>query len=350
MPGTVSLQFKVNGKDSLMPYLTEFSYTEAVGELDGLTATVMFPSAAMDDLQALLEPGHPFKLELYDEKSKVTEREGDIIAVSFFRRRQGIQATLIGVNYLHRLRTEHVTEIWEKAHDAIVKAVAGRAKPSLTPKVQGVDATPEVTFQQNETDAVFLMRLAREHNYYCRVVSKELHFGRRDLAYGSPVTITWPDDFVEVRLTANLKDHLNEVQVFWGDHEKDGTKDTKVKYSTAPTATNSGGKMGIDLGKSKFGKKISVIGGMETPYYKNQSLAKAKAKAELDAAAMDFVEGVVSCFHGEPKAACGAKLTLKKACWPFEGSFIITKVEHRRSHEGTITTEITFKANSLPKP
>jgi phage protein D len=350
MPGNVNLILKIDGKDTLMPYLTAFSYTEAVGELDGLTATVMFPNSVMDVVQPLLEPGHTFKLELYENKAKVTEREGDIIAVSFYRRRQGIQATLIGVNYLHRLRTDHVTEIWEKAHDAIVKAVAGRAKPSLTPKVQGIDATPEVTFQQNETDAVFLMRLAREHNYYCRVVAKELHFGRRDMAYGAAVTIAWHNDFVDIRLTANLKDHLNEVQVYWGDHEKDGTKDTKVTYAKAPTATNATGKLGLAIGETKFGKKTAVIGGMETPYYMNQSLAKAKAKADLDAAAMDFIEGVVTCFKGQPKAACGAKLTIKDAGWPFEGKFIITKVEHRRSHEGTFSTDITFKANSLPKP
>jgi phage protein D len=348
MPGNANLVLKINGKDSLMPYLTDFSYTEAVGELDGLTATVVFPTSAMDKIQSLLEPGHTFKLELYENVAKVNEREGDIIAVSFYRRRQGVQATLIGVNYLHRLRTEHITEIWEKAHDSIVKAVAGRAKPSLTPKVQGVDATPEVTFQQNETDAVFLMRLAREHNYYCRVVAKELHFGRRDMAYGTAVTIAWQQDFVDIRLTANLKDHLNEVQVFWGDHEKDGTKDTKVTYSTPPKATNTPGKLGIAIGKTKFGKKTSIIGGMATPPYKNQSLAKAKA--DLDAAAMDFIEGVVTCFKGEPKAACGAKLTIKNAGWPFEGKFIITKVEHRRSHEGTFSTDITFKANSLPNP
>lgn len=349
MSNNTSLTLKVDGKDTLMPFITAFSYTEAVGELDGLTATFMLPGeAATKEMMAACEPGLPFKLELYSGGTKDTEREGDIIAVSFFRRRQGLQVTLIGVNYLHRMRTEHITEIWEKAHDSIVKDIAGRAKPSLTPKVQGIDATPEVTFQQNETDAVFLMRLAREHNYYCRVVAKELHFGRRDLAYGSPVKITWGVDFQEIRLTANLKDHLNEVQVFWGDHEKDGTKDTKVKYSTAPKATNSGGKMGMDLGKSAFGKKVSVIGGMESPYYKNQSLAKAKGKADLDAAAMDFVEGIAYC-HGLPKAACSAKLTIKDAAWPFAGDFIITKVEHRRTHDGSLTTDITFKANSLPK-
>ena len=83
--------------------------------------------------------------------------------------------------------------------------------------------------------------------------------------------------------------------------------------------------------------------------YKNQSEAEAKAKAELDAAATDFVEGVATC-RGIPGAACGAKLTIQEAGWPFEGNFIITKVFHEASPEGKIKkTEITFKANSLPK-
>ncbi len=350
MANLISIDLKIDGKDDLMPYLVEVSYTEAVGELDGLTATLVIPGEGMNskDLDALIEPGVPFTLSLIKDGSPVTEREGDIIAVSYHRRRHGFQITLIGVNYLHRLRAEHITQIWEDPHDSIVKTIAGRASPSLTAKVQGVDATADYTFQQNETDAVFLMRLAREHNYYCRVVGKELHFGRRDLAYGTAVTISWNVDLQEIRMTANLKDHLNEVQVFWGDHETDGTAQTKVTYSTPPTATNSGGKMGIDLGKSAFGKKVSVIGGFESPYYKNQSQAKAKAQADLDAAAMDFVEGVAHCL-GIPDAACGAKLTIKDVAWPFEGDFIITKVEHRMTKERAVTTDITFKANSIPK-
>ena len=345
-----AVELSIKGKTTLMPYLREVSYTEAVGELDGLTANLTLSSEIMvdGDLNALLEPGLAFKLKFLRDGSPVMEREGDVIAVSYYRRRHGVEVTLIGVNYLHRLRSAHVTQIWEDPHDKIVKTIAGRAKPSLTAKVQGVDATADFTFQQNETDAVFLMRLAREHNYYCRVVSKELHFGRRDLAYGSPITLKWGEELQEVRVTANLKDHLNEVVVYWGDHEKDGTKQTKVVYSTAPSPTNSGGKMGVDLGKKAFGKKVSVVGGVEAPYYKNQSQAKAKGKADLDASAMDFIEGVAHCL-GVPEAACGAKVTIKNAGWPFAGSFIITKVEHRATREGQMTTDITFKANSLPK-
>jgi hypothetical protein len=63
---------------------------------------------------------------------------------------------------------------------------------------------------------------------------------------------------------------------------------------------------------------------------------------------MDFIEGIAHC-HGIPEAACGAKLTIKKAAWPFEGTFVITKVEHRANREGAMFTDITFKANSLPK-
>lgn len=345
-----TIELAVNGKTDLMPFLREVSYTEAVGELDGMTATLVFTGEGIisDQFTDLITPGHPFTMKFLEGGSPAMEREGDIIAVSYYRRRHGVQVTLIGVNYLHRLRSEHITQIWEDPHDKIVKTIAGRASPSLTPKVQGVDATADFTFQQNETDAVFLMRLAREHNYFCRVVGKELHFGRRDLSYGSPVKLTYGHEVTEIRLTANLKDHLNEVVVYWGDHEKDGTKQTKVSYKTAPSPTNSGGKMGLDLGKSKFGAKVAVIGGVEAPYYKNQSEAKAKAQADLDTSAMDFVEGVAHCL-GAPKAACGAKLTIENAAWPFAGDFIITKVEHRARREGKMTTDITFKANSLPK-
>jgi phage protein D len=351
MPEKVNtFELKIKGKKDLTPFIREVTYTEAVGELDGMTCTLMFSGDGMDEkkVTSLMEPGLPFTLDFLEGSAPKTKREGDIIAVSYYRRRHSIQVTLIGVNYLHRLRSEHITQIWEDPHSKIVKTIAGRAKPSLTAKVQGVSSTADFTFQQSETDAVFLMRLAREHNYFCRVVGKELHFGRRDLAYGSPVTLVWGEDLLEIRMTANLKDHLNEVHVFWGDAEKDGTKQTKVKYTKAPKPTNSGGKMGSALGKKNFGKKVAVIGGVDMPFYKNQSEAKAKAQAELDASAMDFIEGIAHC-HGIPEAACGAKLTIKKAAWPFEGTFVITKVEHRANREGAMFTDITFKANSLPK-
>ena len=38
--------------------------------------------------------------------------------------------------------------------------------------------------------------------------------------------------------------------------------------------------------------KSVTIGGYDSPVYKNQSSAKAKAKAELDVAALDFMEGI----------------------------------------------------------
>jgi phage protein D len=343
------LALKIDGKADLAPLLRRLTYTEAVGELDGMTAIIRMPQDWKDSkkLTSLLMPGKPFKIEIHDEKAKVLDREGDIIAVSHERNGKSWMVTLVGLNYLHRLRAKHITQVWEDAHDKIVKTIAGRAKPSLTAKVQGVSSTANFTFQQNETDAVFLMRLAREHNYFCRVVGKELHFGRRDVAYGAAVKLNYVEDVFDVRLTANLKDHLNEVHVFWGDHEKDGTKLKKVTYKTAPKALNSGGKLGSALGKSAFGVKSATIGGFDSPLYQNQSQAKAKAQADIDVAALDFIEGVARC-RDVPKAACGAKLTLENAGWPFDGSFIITKVFHEFTFDG-LRTEITFRSNSLPK-
>jgi hypothetical protein len=346
-----SLILKVKGKDTLMAFVSRITYTEAVGELDGMTATLQMPLADSDRHKKVipqLEPGLPFEISVVDADGKPisgVKREGDIIAVHHERVDSNLSVTLVGVNYLHRMRSEHITEIWEDPHDKIVKAIAGRAKPSLTPKVQGVKATAAFTFQQNETDAIFLMRLAREHNYYCRVIGKELHFGRRDMVSGS-VEVDYQLNGLDIRLTANLKDHLNEVHVYWGDYEKD-TKLEKVTYSTAPKETNSGGKLGCDLGKKAFGKKSMTIGGYDSPYYTQQSQAKAKAEAELDAAALDFIEGVLNC-RNVPDATCGSTLKIKNAGWPFNGSYVITKVFHEYSFNG-LRTEITFKANSISK-
>jgi len=212
--------------------------------------------------------------------------------------------------------------------------------------VQGVSTTADFTFQQGETDALFLMRLAREHNYYCRVLGKELHFGRRDLVEGE-IELAYHKDVNNIRLTANLKDHLNEVHVYWGDPEKDGTKQTKVSYTADPKPTNSGGTLGSAIGKKAFGVKSLTIGGYDAPLYKNQSEAKAKAQAELDVSALDFVEGVVTAYSAF-SATVGSTLKIKDAGWPFDGSFIITKVFHEFVFDG-LKTEISFKANSLPK-
>ena len=91
------------------------------------------------------------------------------------------------------------------------------------------------------------MRLAREHNYFGRVVGKELHFGRRGVAKGSPLELDYKYDINSNLNDKNLKDHINEVNVFWGDIEKDGTKLTKVTYKTPPKAINPGGKVDVIL-------------------------------------------------------------------------------------------------------
>ena len=343
-----ALSVKIKGKDILNPYIQRLTYIEAVGELDGMTATFQVPPGQAKKMIPLMEPGLPFEVEILDDKGKSAgKREGDIVAVHHEKRGNKWLVTLVGLNYLHRLRSKHYTQVWEDPHDKIVKTIAGRAKPSLKAKVQGVSTTADFTFQQGETDALFLMRLAREHNYYCRVVGKELHFGRRDLTSGSDVELVYRKDVMDIRLTANLKDHINEVHVFWGDPEKDGTKQTKVTYKKAPKALNSGGKVGADLGKKAFGAKSLTIGGYDSPMYKNQSQAKAKAQAEMDVAALDFVEGVLTT-RAAYKATVGAKVKIKGGGWPFDGTFIMTKVCHQFAFDG-LKTEITFKANSLPK-
>ena len=67
--------------------MRRITYTEAVGELDGLTATFSVPPNEVKKLMPLMEPGLPFEVELLDAKGKVLgKREGDIVAVNHERK------------------------------------------------------------------------------------------------------------------------------------------------------------------------------------------------------------------------------------------------------------------------
>jgi phage protein D len=352
--GSERLVLKLDGKEIKDLYLSRLTYTEAIGELDGMTALMRIPKGAMGDVAKKLIPGAKFQLDINDEKGKpvkALQKEGDIIAVNFEYVRGVTVVVLVGVNYLHRLRSEHKTKVWEDDCKKIVSAIGKKA--SLKVKCDAFQFTATTTFQQNETDALFLMRLARENNYICRVVGKTLYFSRRK---HTSKTIKITMNMVhEARLTANLKDHLNKVIVYWGDHEKEGSK--LKKYVGTPGSSNvvtlnSSGKIGYKLGKQKFKKdKVLTVGGYDMPLYENQSQAKAKADATLEAAAMDFIEGSVKLIKGQPDAFCGATLELDgdpKVAWPFTGKFMITKVMHSYSNF-ELLTEIGFKSNSLPK-
>lgn len=348
------LVLKLDGKEVKGLYLSRLTYTEAIGELDGMTALLRIPKGAIAKIAKKLVPGSKFEIDIYDEKGKPVKnlkKEGDIIAVNFEYVRGATVVVLVGVNYMHRLRSEHKTKVWEDDCKKIVGAIGKKA--SLKVKCDAFPFTPTTIFQQNETDALFLMRLARENNYICRVVGETLYFSRRKHA-STNIKIAM-SVVHEARLTANLKDHLNKVIVYWGNHEEDGSK--LKKYVGTPGSSNvvtlnSSGKIGYKLGKQKFkADKVLTIGGYDMPLYENQSQAKAKADATIEAAAMDFIEGSVKLMTGEPKAFCGATLELSgdpKVAWPFVGKFMITKVMHVYSNF-ELLTEIGFKSNSLPK-
>ena len=68
-----ALSLKVKGKDTINFYMTRITYTEAVGELDGLTATFTVPPNKEKDLKPLMEPGLPFEIELLDGKGKISK-------------------------------------------------------------------------------------------------------------------------------------------------------------------------------------------------------------------------------------------------------------------------------------
>ncbi|MFH1466863.1 MAG: contractile injection system protein, VgrG/Pvc8 family [Pseudomonadota bacterium] len=328
---------------ALLAHVVSISFVEGLDKLDSLSVQLAIPPVKRAKVLALCKVGQPFEVQLGYGDSAAMQGYGDIVEV-----RHGIGAdapwtvTLRGVDGLHRLGSAQKPRIFsELSHADIVKKVAGDA--GFSADVQGVSTTPEAVFTQAESAAKFLRRLARENNYFVRVVEKKLSFGRRNQPAGGKVTLEWGKDLEQIDLTANLQGLYTTVRVVGHDEKSD--KPIEAKATDSDLKKISGGEVGAALYKSAFGEQIHQI--PDAPY-QSTSAATAKAKAELQEKAEKFLGGTITC-RGTPTAHSGGTVTCKGLPWPFTGPFLITETTHTLEPTSGYRTTITIASDSLPK-
>jgi hypothetical protein len=119
-------------KDLVSEYIRVLEFRESMDELDSLAVQLSLPRSESSSLVKKLKPGIPYKLELGSRTA-----EGDVVRVSLRRSgRLGLQATLFGLEKLHRLRNQRLSEVKEQTRDAVVKTLLDAVGVSAT--VQGV--------------------------------------------------------------------------------------------------------------------------------------------------------------------------------------------------------------------
>lgn len=310
---------------------------ESMEEMDALVLRIALPESE-SDLQSVLRLAQSFEAVLGYGDSEVRHIQGDIIELTYSYTTQDVRiATLRGLDKMNRLKQSKETKHWNISHHDIASELA--SKHGLTPRVEGVNVTATHEFQDNISDAAFLLELGRQHHYYVRVKDDALHFGRKTGHQGSSV-LKWGERLIDLNLTQTLSEMYTEVTVTGWDYL---AKRVVSGTSTASDlARYSGGKLGVELVQGYFG---NVPLELSNQPYSSDSACKARAVAIHQESADRFVSGE-AVLLGTPEIMSGSIVDFQ-GVGPRSGTYLVRATSHSLEPSLGYRTTLTLCSDSL---
>jgi phage protein D len=255
--------------------------------------------------------------------------------------RRGVQAvTIVAMDPLVKLGASRRTKTYEEVTDSDI-ASSVMSEAGVTPGT--VDATSEVNkyvLQRNESDLVFLKRLAARNGYVLRSVEGKVNFQKpqssdaaAEVAYNSIVSLDYgmTTATVPAKLTVYGWDYVAKQKVVGvatsGDIEKIG-----------------GGESGVEATGVVY-QGESYISDVQVS---SQAAAQAMAVAELNRLARGTVKGRCVC-EGNGDIVPGGKVTFSGFTDGFNPEVMVISVRHVMDIRQGFTTEFHFVSNTLPK-
>ena len=203
-----------------------------------------------------------------------------------------------------------------------------------------IDNTSEVreyVFQNNQTNAEFLLERARWHGYELCVEDDMLHF-RKPTPSGSPVRLVWGDDLLSFSPRMSTTEQVNEVEVRgWDPVKKREVVGRATSGRGAPEVGLAPSGSGADIAKQAWGEaKIALV----DQFVRSPAEAEALAQAAINEMASVFVEAQGTC-QMNPDIAPGRLVQIENVGSRFNGSYYVTQVIHEwRVHQG-MTSQFT---------
>jgi len=326
-------------KDLVSEYIRVLEFRESMDELDSLVVQLNIPRSEASKLMKRLKPGITYKLEL-DKRTA----EGDVVRVSVRRSgRQGLQVTLFGLEPLHRLRNQRLSEVKEQTRDAVVKTILGLVKVSAS--VQGVKPSAAELVFIDDDQLRILKQMCTERNFAVFWSSGKVQFAPRNVpAAGSTIKLVWGHDVLEASLDADLTPVVTKVTMYGRDYRK-ADEELSFTADKAKLKSISPGDSGVDL-------RTKAMGDLELVVPMPLSMGSASAIEEtaigtLQRRAERFIQGRLRCtWH--PEVVPSAKIELTDAEFPFQGPFLVSAVTHTLSTFDAYSTQIEFFSDAYP--
>jgi phage protein D len=244
-----------------------------------------------------------------------------------------------GYDMSHTLYRGRHRRSFNQVTDAdLVRQLAGEAK--LTPGL--IDPTPQVheyVFQNNQTNAEFLLERARRVGYELWLEDDELHFrkpGPNGRAARAAIRLAWGDNLRSFRPRLSTAEQVNEVEVRgWDPKRKREVVGSARRGDGAPEIGVQG--TGADIARSAWGEaKIAVV----DQFVRSPSEAEALAQATLDELASVFVEAEGTC-DANTDITPGRQVELDGVGRRFNGTYYVTRVVHEWGRDGGMVTHFT---------
>lgn len=203
-----------------------------------------------------------------------------------------------------------------------------------------IDNTPEIreyVFQNNQTNAEFLLERARWHGYELCVEDDMMHF-RKPSPSGAPVRLIWGSDLLSFNPRLSTAEQVNEVEVRgWDPVKKTQVVGRAVRGQGAPMVGAAPAGSGADAAKSAWGEaKLAIV----DEYVRSPSEAEVLAQAALDEAASVFIEAQGTC-QMKPEIKPGSLIKIDNVGSRFNGTYYVTQVLHEWRVRQGMTTRFT---------
>jgi uncharacterized protein len=253
---------------------------------------------------------------------------------------EGQRLTVRGYDIGHRtLRSTKIATYAGMTAAQIAEGIA--SKIGLTPKVTDTKIKHSYVLQDSESDYAFLRRLAKPFGYVVYVDTKTLYFGPRMYGESAAVTLTRGEEIEGFHLNLSTQGLPGEVVV------QGWSSDTKAVISGKASASNISKKMGTTLGLAKaesaFGK--ATVTYVDYPVAAAAD-AEAIALAKLEEAALEFIQGEVTC-TGLTTLKPGIVVALDGLGTTFSGNYFVISAKHTYVPDQGYKTTLSVRRNAI---
>jgi len=190
----------------------------------------------------------------------------------------------------------------------------------------------EYLFQNNQTNAEFLLERARRLGYELWVDGDKLNFCK-PTPNGQPVILDWGDTLISFRPRLSTAEQINQVEVRgWDPRQKRAVVGRATRGQGAPQIGIA--EPGADIARDGWGEaKFAIV----NEFVRSPAEAETLAQAALDEMASSFVEAEGTCL---PNAEIlpGRQVQIDGVGERFNGTYYVTQVIHEWAADSGMVT------------